>query len=134
LNLLAENNGHMRPRDILAEAEAAGFSRATVYWARTDLGDQVGNTKNGRNPANEWALAKDVTGMWRAEGEAAVRGWIGEALGCTSCRGGARGVKQGLGLRSRGLENGLLSTDSGNGLSGFVRWLDAGGRIVRPWG
>jgi hypothetical protein len=40
----------------------------------------------------------------------------------------------GLGLRSRGLENGLLSTDSGNGLNGFVRLLDAGGRIVRPWG
>jgi hypothetical protein len=47
----------MRPRDIIAAAEAAGFSRATVYRARAELGEQIANTKSSRDPHNEWVLA-----------------------------------------------------------------------------
>lgn len=45
-----EEGGALRPRDLIAAAEEAGFSRATVYRARAELGEQIANTKSGRDP------------------------------------------------------------------------------------
>lgn len=57
LELLERNGGSMAPKAIVAEAEEAGFSRATVYRARADLGTQITSTAGARDPSNEWVLA-----------------------------------------------------------------------------
>jgi hypothetical protein len=42
-----EEVGSMRPRDTIAAAAAAGFSQATVYRARAELGKRIVNTRSG---------------------------------------------------------------------------------------
>jgi hypothetical protein len=48
----------IRPKEIVEEAEAAGYGRSTVYKARQMLGDRIVNTRGARSPANEWALCE----------------------------------------------------------------------------
>lgn len=58
---LLELAGSMRPKDIVAEAEEQGFSRATVYRARANLGRRITNSAGARDPLNEWSLTSDET-------------------------------------------------------------------------
>ena len=53
-------DGPMRPRDVVNAAEEAGYSRRTVYRARTSLEDRIVNTKGPRDPSAEWALSEQV--------------------------------------------------------------------------
>ena len=54
---LEEFGGPMRPRDIVSLAAEDGFSRSTLYRARSDLGDAITNTEGHHNPDNRWELA-----------------------------------------------------------------------------
>lgn len=54
---LEEFGEPMRPRDIVSLAEENGFSRSTLYRARSDLGDAITNTEGHHNPDNRWGLA-----------------------------------------------------------------------------
>jgi hypothetical protein len=53
---LLEESGATRPQEIVAQAEAEGFSRRTVYRAREILGEQVIDTEGHKHPENRWAL------------------------------------------------------------------------------
>ena len=55
VSLLGES-GATRPQEIVAQAEAEGFSRRTVYRAREILGEQVIDTEGHKHPENRWAL------------------------------------------------------------------------------
>jgi hypothetical protein len=57
LETLEEAGEPVRPKRILELAEAAGYSRATVFRARQALAGQVVNTGGQRNPENQWTLA-----------------------------------------------------------------------------
>jgi putative DNA primase/helicase len=52
-----QSEGATRPKQIVEDADAAGYSRSTVYKARRELGPRVENTKGARSPNNEWRLA-----------------------------------------------------------------------------
>lgn len=56
IDLLEGNGGRMSPKDIIAEAEEAGYSRATVYRARAELGSEITSSAGARDPSNEWML------------------------------------------------------------------------------
>jgi DNA-binding phage protein len=48
--------GELSPAELVELAEAAGFSRSTVYRAREALGSQVANSDGRRSHNNEWSL------------------------------------------------------------------------------
>jgi hypothetical protein len=56
LETLEERGEPMRPRDIVSLATEAGFSRSTLYRARSDLGNAIVDTEGHQHPGNQWAL------------------------------------------------------------------------------
>jgi len=52
-----ESAGATRPKQIVEDAEDAGYGRATVYRARRELGEKIANTKGAKSPQNEWELS-----------------------------------------------------------------------------
>lgn len=52
-----EAEGPSRAKDVLAAADAEGFSRAMVYRARGELEARIVNTHGHKHPKNRWALA-----------------------------------------------------------------------------
>ena len=52
--LLSE--GPMTPKEIISKAGDEGFSRASVFRAREQLGTRVRNTGGRKSPENEWEL------------------------------------------------------------------------------
>jgi putative DNA primase/helicase len=68
LGYLAEAGEPVNPKDVIAAAADAGYSRATVYRAREELKGEIVNSKGRRHPQNGWVLAglddseDDVTG------------------------------------------------------------------------
>ena len=46
----------MTPKEIIAKAGDEGFSRASVFRAREQLGTRVRNTGGRKSPENEWEL------------------------------------------------------------------------------
>lgn len=50
--------GPARPRDIIDAADAAGYSRRTIYRARTELEGRIVTHGGPRNPNSEWALSE----------------------------------------------------------------------------
>jgi hypothetical protein len=61
LGVLREG-GELPPAELVSMAAEAGFSRATLFRARRELGAQVLDTRGRRYPDNKWALAPDVAG------------------------------------------------------------------------
>ncbi|MGD2206194.1 MAG: AAA family ATPase, partial [Anaerolineae bacterium] len=55
---LLDEAGAMRPQEIVAQADAEGFSRRTVYRARSKLGDKIADTAGHKHPENQWTLAE----------------------------------------------------------------------------
>ena len=53
-----QEGGATRPQDIIAAAEAEGFSRRTVYRARSKLGERIADTAGRKHPENRWTLAE----------------------------------------------------------------------------
>ena len=51
-------SGATRPQDIISQAEAEGFSRRTVYRARSKLGDRIADTEGNKHPENRWILVE----------------------------------------------------------------------------
>lgn len=51
-----EMAGPSKPKDVLADALAEGYSRDTVYRARKELENRVVNTKGHKHPQNKWTL------------------------------------------------------------------------------
>lgn len=49
-------SGPKKPKDIVQDAEAAGFSRAMVYRARKNLEGQIEDTTGRNSPQNRWQL------------------------------------------------------------------------------
>jgi hypothetical protein len=50
--------GPLRPQEIVEQAETEGFSRRTVYRARSKLGDKIVDTEGHKHPENRWTLAQ----------------------------------------------------------------------------
>lgn len=57
---LLQTEGAMRPREIVATAEEAGYSRRTVYRARAALEDRIITTKGAKDPNTEWVLSEQA--------------------------------------------------------------------------
>jgi len=51
-----EDEGEMSPGELVELAEAAGYSRSTLYSVRASLGSQIGNTAGRRSIHNTWEL------------------------------------------------------------------------------
>lgn len=49
----------IKPKDLFAEANAEGFSRATFYRAKAQLGDTIISTGGPSDPTNLWELAPE---------------------------------------------------------------------------
>ena len=47
---LLDDAGATRPQEIVEQAEASGFSRRTVYRARSKLGDRIADTEGHKHP------------------------------------------------------------------------------------
>jgi hypothetical protein len=61
VDLLANASTPLRPKTVLQAAGDAGFSRATLYRARKELGDLVVDVGRGpRDPHKRWALAQEA--------------------------------------------------------------------------
>ena len=50
--------GAARPQEIIAAAEAEGFSRRTVYRARRKLGERIADMGGHKHPDNRWTLVE----------------------------------------------------------------------------
>lgn len=59
---LLQESGATRPQDVVGQAEAEGFSRRTVYRARSRLGDHIADTEGPKHPENRWVLLEAVEG------------------------------------------------------------------------
>lgn len=66
LQFLEEAGEPVKPKEIVEQAEAEGFSRSLVYSARRSLRTQISNTAGRRNPSNCWVL-----GEWDEDGDEA---------------------------------------------------------------
>jgi len=55
---ILDENGPMKPADVVELGKEFGFGRSTIYNARSELGSQIKNTEGKNDPANEWALFK----------------------------------------------------------------------------
>jgi len=56
LAFLEDAGEPVSPKAVVEAAEAAGFSRATIYRAREELGGQIANSKGRQHPQNAWTL------------------------------------------------------------------------------
>jgi len=56
--LLSERGEPVRPKEIKALAEEAGFSRGILYRARKSLEGSVADTENSHSPNNCWVLTE----------------------------------------------------------------------------
>jgi len=54
-----EEHGTLTPAEVVAKGAKAGFSRATLYRARRQLGQQVVVTRGKCRAEDEWALTRD---------------------------------------------------------------------------
>lgn len=66
LEFLEEADEPVKPKEIIEEAEAAGFSRTLVYSARRALQAKISDTAGRRDPTNRWVL-----GEWDGEDDGA---------------------------------------------------------------
>jgi hypothetical protein len=66
LEFLEEANEPVKPKEIVEQAEAAGFSRTLVYSARRALQAKISDTAGRRDPTNRWVL-----GEWDGEDDGA---------------------------------------------------------------
>ena len=53
---LLDEEGPMKPKDVVAEGKAEGFSRAVVYQARNMLTNRIDNAEGRKAPHNKWEL------------------------------------------------------------------------------
>jgi len=58
LQVLEESEEPLKPKDIIEMARAEGYSRAMVYRAREQLGEQIVNTQGRQSPDNAWTLCE----------------------------------------------------------------------------
>jgi len=58
LQFLTEAKEPVKPKEIIEQADEAGFSRTLVYSARRSLRSQVSDTAGRRDPTNCWVLGK----------------------------------------------------------------------------
>lgn len=50
------SDGPLSPKDVVSAAQEQGYSRATVYRARTTLESRIKNTAGRKAPENQWEL------------------------------------------------------------------------------
>ena len=50
-------DGPMKPKDVIEDGKAEGFSRGLIYNARSSLRGKVINTEGKNSPKNQWKLA-----------------------------------------------------------------------------
>ena len=53
-----EMNGPSKPKDVIADAQEASYSREMVYRARKELETRIVNTKGHKHPQNRWKLSE----------------------------------------------------------------------------
>jgi hypothetical protein len=53
---LRQEEAALAPAELVEQAQQAGYSRATLYKARAELGEQIRDTKGRRRRGNEWEL------------------------------------------------------------------------------
>ena len=56
---LRESPEGLKPKELVALGEEAGFTRDTIYRARNTLGGLIENTHGHRHPQNGWKLAEE---------------------------------------------------------------------------
>ena len=57
VELLAEAGQPLKPKQVVALAREAGFTRGVVFRAREEAGDLILDTEGRRHPGNRWTLA-----------------------------------------------------------------------------
>jgi hypothetical protein len=62
LRYMREAGEPVKPADVVEAAAEAGYSRKTLYRARTALDGQIVNTEGRKHPANYWKLKDELDG------------------------------------------------------------------------